>query len=488
MTTPRKFHRRDPLAVNPEALSISFDEAPAPTISVVNGTAIVSIDGPLDHKGGWFFDSYEAIVERFDAALAEPDVTRVILKLDSPGGEVAGLFETVRSMRASADAAGKEVIAYVDEACYSAAYAIACVADAIYLPETGGVGSIGCIQMLCDATAADAEMGLKFAVISSGAQKADGNPHVALSDDVIGRAQDRVSALAGMFFGLVSEARSIDVGAIQALEAGCFYGQDAISKGLADGIASLSDLINQPAASAAITPKEDTMRAIKNKAGRVVAVAAPAGVVAGDAAPEETEEEKAARLAKEAEEAAAKEAVPPAKDSEADAAKAGAEDDDEEEGEDPDAIGVAHIVSAVAEITGEYDPAKQVAALRALKVGAARGASLSHTDKVTALIEAGTKAGKIAPSMVAFWREQASKPSGLKVLASLVEKTPALVTTVEQPARTPAPGANGQGYAAVTTALTDEQRKMLATMQVNPDEVATRAVDRATRSVVKLVK
>lgn len=229
------------------------------------------------------------------------------------------------------------------------------------------------------------------------------------------------------------------------------------------------------------------MRAIKNKNGRTLAVAEPTSVVAGDPAPEETEEEKAARLAKEAEEAAAKEAVPPAKDSEADVAKVGAEDDDED-GEDPDAIGVAHIVSAVAEITGEYDPAKQVAALRALKVGAARGASLSHADKVTALIDAGTRAGKIAPSMIAFWREQASKPAGLKLLASLVEKSPALVTTLDKPAQAPAPGANGQGFAAVTTSLTDEQKKMLRTMQVNPDEVAASAVDRSTRTAIKLVK
>lgn len=208
-----------------------------------DGVAVVSIDGPLMQRGGFWFDGYAAISKRVTSALAAPEVRSVVLRINSPGGVCAGCFSAARELRAAKEHAGKPVIAFADEHAYSAAYAVACIADEIYVPREGGVGSIGVIGCLVDWSALNAKIGINVAVLVSGSQKADGHPDVPMTKAAIDRAQKRIDQLAESFFELVGTARSMSTGAVRALEAGCFYGSDAVSKGLANGVATLSEVI-----------------------------------------------------------------------------------------------------------------------------------------------------------------------------------------------------------------------------------------------------
>src|SRR5207247_2643111 len=151
-------------------------------------------------------DGYDTIRRRFETALSS-DAQQVLLCIDSPGGEVAGCFETVRAMRAAAKVSGIRVIAFANEHAYSAAYALATVADEIYLPVPGGLGSIGVIATLEDVSAALQDAGINVEVITSGDEKSDGNPLVPLTDPVRERMQARVDALAAQFAELVAEQR-----------------------------------------------------------------------------------------------------------------------------------------------------------------------------------------------------------------------------------------------------------------------------------------
>ena len=140
--------------------------------------AVVCIDGPLSQRGGWFFDGYESVADRISCALECDEIKAVVLKINSPGGVVAGCFETVKALRAGKT---KPVYAYADECAASAAYALACVADQIWLPASGMVGSVGVIGVVEDYTEAMAMHGVRVAVLTTGARKADGNPAVALT-------------------------------------------------------------------------------------------------------------------------------------------------------------------------------------------------------------------------------------------------------------------------------------------------------------------
>jgi signal peptide peptidase SppA len=268
--TPRRFQvDEDLLALAPAALERAFgpsvffwdDQGDEPDeFDRVGSVAVVSIDGPLTQRGGWWWDGYESIQRRLAAALADPKTTSVLLRINSPGGVCAGCFEAARSMRAAVDASGKPCVAYADEAAYSAAYALASVADQIVLPPSGGVGSVGVIATYYDRTQMNAELGVNVQVLKSGAQKADGHPDVKLTNPVLERLQARVDQLAGMFAALVGERRSMTVDTVAALEAACLYGPDAVAKGLADQVGNLQDALALAASLAETNQRNATMK------------------------------------------------------------------------------------------------------------------------------------------------------------------------------------------------------------------------------------
>lgn len=207
--------------------------------------AVVGVSGPLAQRAWscWMFsgDGYDAIVQRAAAAFNDRDTRGVVLRLDSPGGEVAGCFEAVRTLRAMARDSGKPLVAYVDEMACSAAYALACAADEVVLPDTGLVGSIGVIMTVESYAEQLAAEGVSVALITSGAAKADGHPAAALSDDARARLQADVDQLAQVFAAEVAAGRpGLDAKAALGLDARVLIGGAAVAAGLADHVGPLS--------------------------------------------------------------------------------------------------------------------------------------------------------------------------------------------------------------------------------------------------------
>lgn len=210
---------------------------------LVGDLAVITVRGCLMQRACWWWDGYDTLELAFTRALVDGRASAVVLAIDSPGGYVAGLFDCVRRMRAAADASGKRVVAVSDERCYSAAYAVACVADAIVVPQTAGAGSVGVIGTLVSWSAALDAAGVDVRVITSGAEKADGHPSQPLSDGAVAREQARVDQLAEVFFAWVSERRGLARDAVAALEGGIRLGPDAVSAKLADRVGTLAALL-----------------------------------------------------------------------------------------------------------------------------------------------------------------------------------------------------------------------------------------------------
>jgi len=250
MTMQRLLARHGILAIDPRALSGLYAAGPAAVgkekvdrANVIRGQAvIVRISGPLDNHASEECDSYEAILARVTEACASSART-VVLSFDSPGGVVAGCFEAAQIIRSRCAAAGKELVSYVEGRACSAAYALACAARRIVAPASAIVGSIGIIEPRIDMTRADQAMGVSFAFVTSGARKADGNPHVAFSAEELRDKQRVINALAGVFFGVVAEARSLSVPAIAGLEAREFTASAAQQLGLVDDVQTLDELL-----------------------------------------------------------------------------------------------------------------------------------------------------------------------------------------------------------------------------------------------------
>jgi capsid assembly protease len=236
----------DVLAIDPQAIGglFSMFSPEPPDFDMVGDSAVLSIRGPLSqHDDGWF-ESYEKTRRRFDKCLAAEGAKRVVLKLSSPGGYVSGCFELAAHIRSAAEAAGKEVVAYVDGQTTSAAYALACAADTIVTPPTGVLGSIGVVLVVTDISAMAERAGVRFHVLTSGARKADGSQMLPLSEASKIALQENVDAMAAVFFKHVAEARGMSVEAVSGLEAGVFVGEKAVEAGLADSVATFDDLVS----------------------------------------------------------------------------------------------------------------------------------------------------------------------------------------------------------------------------------------------------
>jgi signal peptide peptidase SppA len=213
--------------------------APLRGYEVVEGAAIISVEGTLVHKLGCLrpvsgMTGYDGIRQNFLTALADPAVTSIVLDIDSPGGEVAGCFDLVDLIYSARGE--KPIWAILNECAYSAAYAIASAADYITVPRTGGVGSIGVITMHVDWSKALAAGGIKVTFIQYGERKSDGHPEIPLSDEARTQIQQDIDAMGELFVATVARNRGLLLEAVRDTEALCILGTDSLVYGLADEI------------------------------------------------------------------------------------------------------------------------------------------------------------------------------------------------------------------------------------------------------------
>jgi signal peptide peptidase SppA len=219
-----------------------------PLAAAPEGIAVIPIHGSLVKRSLGMeaasgLTSYGEIAAMLDAALADPQVSGILLDIDSPGGEASGSFELARRVREVA--AKKPIWAVANDAAYSAAYAIAASAQRLFVTETGGVGSVGVIALHVDQSVKDAKDGYHYTAITAGAHKNDYSPHEPLSDAAKTELQGEVDRLYAIFTEHVAAMRGLDLDAVRATEAGLFFGSNAVTQGLADGVQTLDATLSQ---------------------------------------------------------------------------------------------------------------------------------------------------------------------------------------------------------------------------------------------------
>jgi signal peptide peptidase SppA len=234
------------LAAPDVALAPPLPRAPNPAASASSSIAVLPIHGTLVKRtlgleAASGLTSYAEIGARLEAALGDPLVAGIVLDIDSPGGETGGCFELARRVR---EAAGlKPVWAVANDAAFSAAYAIGCAAERLFVTETGGVGSIGVIALHVDQSVKDAQDGYRYTAITAGERKNDYSPHEPLHDAARAALQAEVDRLHTLFVAHVAAMRGLPEDAVRATEAALFFGPQAARAGLADGVATLAAVL-----------------------------------------------------------------------------------------------------------------------------------------------------------------------------------------------------------------------------------------------------
>lgn len=211
-----------------------------------NGIAVIPIMGSLVQRAGSLdamsgLSGYNRIAGQLHAALADQQVRGIVLEIDSPGGESAGVFELASMIREAS--ATKPVFAVANEQAFSAAYLLGSAAQKLFTPAPGMVGSVGVVMYHVDQSAMLDKRGVKVTPIYAGARKVDFSPHAPLSPEALSWATDHVNRTYEMFTQAVADFRDIPIDSVKATEAGLLHADEAAAGGFVDGVASFAETI-----------------------------------------------------------------------------------------------------------------------------------------------------------------------------------------------------------------------------------------------------
>jgi signal peptide peptidase SppA len=170
--------------------------------------AVIPVQGVLSKDGpAWYGSNYEDIADAAEKAAANPSVSRIVLAVDSPGGEVTGLPETAQVLAQVAKV--KPVSAIVEGQAASAAYWLTSQASDITLTPSGEVGSVGVRMMHADTSKMLSDQGIKITELYSGNFKTEWSPFTPVSDEAKADMQERLEAVHGDFVNDVAKGRGV---------------------------------------------------------------------------------------------------------------------------------------------------------------------------------------------------------------------------------------------------------------------------------------
>lgn len=211
-------------------------------------TAIVNVLGELVNRGAWLgassgLISYEGLATQLRAAAADPRAKRILLDVNSPGGEAAGTTDIAALVRAIA--AEKPVVAVANSMMCSSAYGLCSGATRIVTTDLGVVGSIGVVMMHADYSGALDKAGIAVTLIHEGEHKVDGNPFEALPEAVRDDFQAECAKYYAAFVDCVHAGRpALAKTAIRATEARTYLGREAVEHGLADDVGTFDEVLD----------------------------------------------------------------------------------------------------------------------------------------------------------------------------------------------------------------------------------------------------
>lgn len=213
-------------------------EADTKPFAYADGVAIIPVRGALINRcswswGGWI-TGYNFIRAQLNAALADPDVTSIVLDVDSNGGEAAGCFELCEDIYAARSI--KPILAVIDSNCYSAGYAVASSATKVIITPSGGAGSIGVVVCHFNMSAAMEKYGVEVTFIKAGDHKVDGNPYEKMPAEVKASIQANVDLSYDAFVALVVRNRGVTEEVVRGTQAQIYRSAEALALGLVDSI------------------------------------------------------------------------------------------------------------------------------------------------------------------------------------------------------------------------------------------------------------
>ena len=181
----------------------------------------------------------DTIAMKLDAALADDSIDSIVLYINSAGGTVTGVPELAEHIARVADE--KQVVAYTDSLCASAAYWLASSCNAVWASRSSEVGSIGVYMTLLNESDKLAKEGVRVEAFQAGDYKLAGASFKPLTQDERELFQQDVDYWYKLFTEHVTSKRPLSTDVMQGQT---FVGEKALELNLVDGIVDdLADVL-----------------------------------------------------------------------------------------------------------------------------------------------------------------------------------------------------------------------------------------------------
>jgi signal peptide peptidase SppA len=196
----------------------------------------------------------EALGATLDGLAGDRAVKAIVLAVDSPGGSVFGVPELgakIRGLRGE-----KKIVAVADSVAASAAYWLAAQAQEVYVTPGGQVGSVGVLVAHEDHAGELEQAGVKVTTLSAGTYKDEGSPFGPLTDEARAELQSKVDHYYGLFVSDLAKGRGVTEARVRADFGGgrMVTAKDAVTRGMADGVATLEQVLRRLGAEGAGGP------------------------------------------------------------------------------------------------------------------------------------------------------------------------------------------------------------------------------------------
>ena len=184
----------------------------------------------------------EDYIEALDRAERDPTIKAVILRINSPGGEVIASEKLARKVKEVAEK--KPVIAYIETVGASGAYMAIAPATCIVAEKHSIVGSIGVRMDMIQYYELMRKLGVNVTVIKAGKYKDIGSPYRPLTPEEKEYLESIINEIYMDFVKWVAENRNMTVEETLKVADGKIYsGYGAKKVGLVDYIGTEEDAV-----------------------------------------------------------------------------------------------------------------------------------------------------------------------------------------------------------------------------------------------------
>jgi protease-4 len=184
------------------------------------------------------------VFERLERAAADPWVKAVIIRLDTPGGEVTASDMVYHEILRFKERTRLPVVGLMMGVAASGGYYIAAACDVIMAHPSTLTGSIGVISIFPSVGALMDKVGVKVNVIKSGPAKDSGSPFRDMTEDEKKIFQGIIDEYYEGFLAVVARSRGAKVPAekLRAIADGRVYtAPQALKLGLIDAVGYFED-------------------------------------------------------------------------------------------------------------------------------------------------------------------------------------------------------------------------------------------------------